>query len=395
MADYNTIPKAAKSQPSPYRVSVPEDKLVELKQLLKLSKIGPPTYENLHADPLVGKFGLTREWLINAKSEWEAFDWRSVEERLNFFSNYKLKIGEIDLHFIALFSENPDAVPLVLLHGWPGSILEFLSLLSLMKKQYSPKDLPFHLVVPSLPGYGFSSGPPLDHNFTMFDVAETINSLMVELGFGETGYVAHGGDIGSRVSRFLGANYAACKAVHLNFCLMPQPESIPIESLTTYERAGVERGNTFLATESAYAKAAASRPATIGLVLSTNPLALLAWIGEKFLEWTDETPSLNEILASISLYWLTDTYPRSIYPYRESYVANPTHSAPVIYVNKPLGYSSFPKEVFPVPVSWVATAGKLCWSKVHTKGGHFTALEQPESIKEDLENFIAQVWVKE
>lgn len=97
---------------------------------------------------------------------------------------------------------------------YTGSVLEFIPLLKLMKKQYSPKDLPFHMIVPSLPGYGFSSGPPLDRDFTMIDAAEILNRLMVELGFGENGYVAHGGDIGSRLSRLLGAKYAECRAVH-------------------------------------------------------------------------------------------------------------------------------------------------------------------------------------
>jgi len=393
MAGFDTIPKAAKSQPLSYRVYVSDERVEELKQLLKFSKIGPPTYENLHAEPLKGTFGLTREWLANAKKEWETFDWRLVEDELNAFPNYKLKIGETDVHFLALFSEKPDAVPLLLLHGWPGSILEFLPLLSLMKKQYSPADLPFHIIVPSLPGYAFSSGPPLDRNFTMLEVAMIMNSLMLELGFGGTGYVSQGGDIGSRISRLLGAKHEACKAVHLNFCIMQRPESISMESLADFERAGVERGMAFIATENAYAKEQASRPATIGLILSTNPLALLAWIGEKFLEWTDETPSLNDILASVSLYWLTDTCPRAIYPYRESYGPNPTHhGTPSLYINKPLGYSYFPKDVYPVPVSWVATSGKLCWTNIHAKGGHFAAFEQPNAMKEDLESFVAQVW---
>ena len=102
---------------------------------------------------------------------------------------------------------------------YAGSVLEFIPLLKLMKEQYSPQDLPFHMIVPSLPGYGFSSGPPLDRDFKLLEAAEILNSLMVELGFGETGYVAHGGDIGSRLSRLLGAKHAECKAVHRKCCL--------------------------------------------------------------------------------------------------------------------------------------------------------------------------------
>ncbi|KAL3417497.1 putative epoxide hydrolase [Phlyctema vagabunda] len=391
---YTKLPKAASTQPTPFKAAVPQEQLDEFKQLLKLSKIGPPTYENLTAETRNGKFGLTREWLINAKKEWETeFNWRSVEDSINAFPNYTTKIENIDLHFIALFSDREDAVPVIFMHGWPGSVLEFLPLLSLIVKQYSPETLPYHIIVPSLPGYAFSSGPPLDKNFAMADVARFMNTLMVSLGFGETGYVAQGGDIGSRIARLLGVTYKECKAVHLNFCVMPQPEGFSVESLTPDEQVGVKRLNDFASFSSAYAREQGSRPGTIGLVLSTNPLSLLAWIGEKYLEWTDDTPPVSEILASVTLYWLTETYSRAIYPYRESYGREPVHhGTPRLYIHKPLGYSSFPREVAPVPVSWAATTGNLVWSKGHKKGGHFAAFEQPQDIKDDVEEFIAQVW---
>lgn len=349
---FATIPKTAKSQPLPYQVSVPEEKVSELRQLLKLSKIAPATYENLHANAKEGKFGITREWLINAKKEWETWEWRSCEDTLNSFPNYRMRIEDTDIHFLALFSERHDAVPVILLHGWPGSILEFLPLLSLMTQQYSPTDLPYHLIVPSLPGYAFSSGPPLERNFTMTDLARIMNNLMIELGFGATGYVAQGGDVGSAVSRILGAKHEECRAVHLNFCIMAQPDGISEEALTFYERAGVERMKQFSNTSSAYALEHGSRPATIGLVLGSNPLSLLAWIGEKFLEWTDVPLPISDILASVTLYWLTDTFPRGIYPYREGYGPEPWHhGTPGFNIPKPLGYSYFPKESAPAPIS--------------------------------------------
>ncbi|KAH6976248.1 Alpha/Beta hydrolase protein [Ilyonectria sp. MPI-CAGE-AT-0026] len=378
LLSFATIPKTAKSQPLPYTVSVPGEKVSELRQLLKLSKIGPATYENLHANTKEGKFGITREWLINAKKEWETWEWRSCEDTLNAFPNYRMRIEDTDIHFLALFSERHDAVPVILLHGWPGSILEFLPLLSLMTQQYSPTELPYHLIVPSLPGYAFSSGPPLERNFAIADVARIMNNLMIEFGFGDTGYVAQGGDVGSGV---------------LNFCLMPQPAGISKEALTFNERAGVERMKQFSDTSIAYALEHGSRPATIGLVLGSNPLSLLAWIGEKFLEWTDVPIPLSDILASVTLYWLTDTFPRAICPYREGYGPESIHhGTPSFNIPKPLGYSYFPKELAPVPISWVATTGNLCWSRVHKKGRHFAVLERPEALKEDLEGFISKVW---
>lgn len=127
------------------------------------------------------------------------------------------------IHFVGLFSKKADAIPIVLLHGWPGSFLEFLPLLSLLKDKYSPEELPYHLVVPSLPGFTLSSGPPLDRDFTGQDTARVINQVMVNLGF-EGGYVAQGGDIGSRIGRIMAVDYDACKGMSLWVLCFPQCE---------------------------------------------------------------------------------------------------------------------------------------------------------------------------
>jgi microsomal epoxide hydrolase len=118
-----------------------------------------------------------------------------------------------NIHFAALFSQKPDAIPLLLLHGWPGNFMEFLSILSILKERYTPETLPYHVIVPSLPGYAFSSPPPLDRDFQLQDVAEIMHQLMLELGFGD-GFVVQGGDIGSKVSRVMAATYDTVKAVH-------------------------------------------------------------------------------------------------------------------------------------------------------------------------------------
>lgn len=143
---------------------------------------------------------------------------RACEERINSFPNFKMPIQDndgrtYDIHFLALFSQKVDAIPVILLHGWPGSFLEFLDILSLMVKQYTPETLPYHLIVPSLPGYAYSSSPPLDKDFRVEDIARLMNQLMLNLGFGG-GYVAQGGDIGSKVGRVMAAEHEACKAVH-------------------------------------------------------------------------------------------------------------------------------------------------------------------------------------
>lgn len=220
---YTTLPAAATLRPEPFKARVLDADLDAFTQLLKLSKLAPETYENRTADAKDFRhWGITRDWLAQAKEHWEkGYSWRKTEDRINSYPNFTVPIEEdagtkLDVHFIALFSENRNATPLLLLHGWPGSFLEFLDVLSVLREKYGPGELPFHVIVPSLPGYGYSSGPPLDRDFRCEDIANVMDKLMVGLGFGD-GYVTQGGDIGSFVSRILGKMSTSCKAVHRKF----------------------------------------------------------------------------------------------------------------------------------------------------------------------------------
>jgi microsomal epoxide hydrolase len=142
---------------------------------------------------------------------------RKSEDVINSFPNFTLDIadqsGSQKVHFVSLISQKPDAVPIILLHGWPGNFLEFLPILQLLRTRYTPETLPYHVIVPSLPGYAFSSPPPLDRDFRIEDVARIFDTLMADLGF-ENGYVAQGGDVGSKVARVMAAEHESCKAVH-------------------------------------------------------------------------------------------------------------------------------------------------------------------------------------
>ncbi|KAI9376274.1 Alpha/Beta hydrolase protein [Aspergillus egyptiacus] len=389
---FSKLPSAAKITPSPFSIRVPDEKLSEFNTLVKLSKIAPQTYENLQAD---ARYGVTYDWMAARKEEWlNNFDWRECEKRVNSFPQFTTEIEGLTIHFAALLSEKTDAIAIVLLHGWPGSYFEFLPMLQLFRDEYSPSTLPYHLIVPSLPGYVFSSGPPLNRNFTNDDTARIINQLMNDLGFG-SGYVAQGGDIGSRVSRLLGVKYDSCKAVHLNFCpLLSRPEGVSDEGLDDIEKRGLERLERFLYSGKAYAEEHGTRPATIGHALASSPLALLAWLGEKYLEWPDAPLPSQTILELVALYWFTETFPRAIYPYRAT---NPvprnvtSTMATDDYIHKPFGFSYFPMELMPVPKTWVAKTGNLVYFKQHTEGGHFAALERPKDLKDDLADFISQV----
>lgn len=199
----------------PFNLHVSDTELQELHQLLRLARFGPPTWENQHQDH---RYGVPHDWLLLTRGYWlNGFNWRAQEARINSYSNYKLSISDeqddVEIHFIALCSDKADAIPLVLLHGWPGSFLEFLPVLDLLKQKYTSSCLPFHVIVPSLPGYVLSSGPPKDSAWKTEDAARIIDKLIRKLGFDQ--YVVQGGDVGCWVASLLGANFDSVIGTHL------------------------------------------------------------------------------------------------------------------------------------------------------------------------------------
>ncbi len=264
-----------------------------------------------------------------------------------------------------------------------------------------------------MPGYGFSSpfppASPYDHG--MESAAFVLNHLMTTtLGF--QSYTVQGGDVGARVGRILAAKHEKCVAALLNYSPMPQPKGMSMDDLTEMEKQGLKRGEWFWREGCAYGLEQASRPATIGLVLGSNPLGLLAWVGEKFLDWSDEgsfphdtetaeglkysRKLMDEILKSVSLYWLTGAMHTCFWSYRDTWTmpggGEPraaTHKEDYwIKEPKVLGYQRFPREIVVPPRRWVETSGNLVYWKEHEVGGHFAALEQPGAMLEDVEEFV-------
>ncbi|GKT65323.1 epoxide hydrolase [Colletotrichum tofieldiae] len=216
---FNVIPENSPGKPESFTLHVPEKELSEFQELLRLSKIGPATWWNQHTD---GQFGISREWLSQAKETWlTSFDWRKHEEHINSLPNFKMTVkdveaGQIELHFAALFSKNKNAIPVVFLHGFPASFTEFLPMMQLLADKYTPETLPYHIIAPSLPGYGLSGSPCQDVEMTLELAARIMNQLMIDLGFGK-GYVAQGGDLGSLLARIMSVRYDACKAFHRTY----------------------------------------------------------------------------------------------------------------------------------------------------------------------------------
>ncbi|KAF2124826.1 epoxide hydrolase 1 [Dothidotthia symphoricarpi CBS 119687] len=388
---FGVVPAGAKQQPTPFELCIDEGKLQDFKTLLKLSPIAKETYENLQTN---GEFGVSRKWVSDTKDYWlKEFDWRKEENHINSFPNFKSQVsdtdgGKFDIHFAALFSSNPSAIPIAFFHGWPGSFLEFLPLMDILRNKYTSETLPYHVIAPSLPGFGLSSDPPHTKNWTTEDSARIMHKLLLSFGFGATGYLVQGGDIGSFISRDMAVRYPECKGMHVNFMQTGniKSKSDPADELSDMEKEGVKKLDEFNTVGNGYAKMHATKPSTIGLVLASSPLAQLAWIGEKFLVWTDPTttPPLSTILADITLYWLSECYPTSIYTYRETQEAK--------FVDKPIGYSYFRFELAPVPRAWAEKTGNMVFFRSHENGGHFAALERPDVLLADVEDYVKVAW---
>lgn len=209
---FDTLPSGSSPSISPFTLQTPDTDLEALQTLLNLSPLAPETWENTTSTK---NFGISRAWLAAAKQTWQtSFSWHKHEARINSFPQFTIPLEDTKIHFAALFSKKKDATPVIFMHGWPGAFLEFLPMLELLRRKYTPETLPFHCVVPSLPGYGLSGGPPLDRDFVIDDAARLMHGVMMGLGFGERGYVAQGGDVGYFLARQMSFAYAECKALH-------------------------------------------------------------------------------------------------------------------------------------------------------------------------------------
>ncbi|KAK0658023.1 Alpha/Beta hydrolase protein [Cercophora newfieldiana] len=412
---YGQLPAGIPGCPIPFTLSVPEAAITSVNTLVSQALIDRPTYYNgARANPATATFGLSRSWLESVQSEWITnYSWTAAEAYLNSFPNFQINVTttspenqqDFNLHFAALFSKNESALPVILMHGWPGSWFEFAGVLDLLAAKYTPETLPYHFVVPSIPDYGLSTrtGELKDDadggvELTMEGASEALNELMKELGF--TKYVAEGGDVGSFLAQTMCWEYDECRAFHLNMLFLSADQIEEAAALTNLtvteeEQAHLKYADEWGTTGKAYASEHATRPSTISLVVNTNPLAMLAWIGEKLIEWSDYrvSPSIEKIITHASFYWYTGSFGRSMWAYRSLFksVGGPL-PPPVISLTKPFGYSNFPDELAALPQSWAEYYfPNLVYYNKHTLGGHFAAMEEPEAFLGDLEEFLAIV----
>ena len=318
----------------------------------------------------------------------DEYDWRAAEAELNELDHFTTTIDGQNIHFIHQRSPHPDAYPLVISHGWPGSVVEFLDMIGLLTNPDDPADA-FHVVAPSLPGYGFS-GPTSDRGWDTARTAKAFAELMARLGYGR--YGAQGGDWGSMISQNIGRHDPDhCEAVHVNFLFANPPEDGPGE-LTEAEQAGLARAGLYFTEGAGYMQIQSTKPQTLAYGLTDSAVGQLAWIAEKFLAWTDNDGTIesavdrDRLLTNISLYWFTATGGSSARMYYET--LRPGAAGLGDPLDTPLGMASFPMEIMQAPRQWLEGNYNIVhWSDMD-EGGHFAAMEEPEALATDIREFF-------
>jgi pimeloyl-ACP methyl ester carboxylesterase len=309
------------------------------------------------------------------------YDWRQCEARLNGFGQYVTEIDGLDVHFLHVRSSRADAVPLIMTHGWPGSVIEFLDVIPLLTE---PADgMAFHVIAPSLPGYGFS-GKPARAGWGVEKIGAAWGRLMARLGYDR--WVAQGGDWGAVVTTMIGRQApAGCTGIHVNMPLgRPAPEDM--RSTDPVVLAALQRLGYYQEWDSGYSKQQSTRPQTVGYGLVDSPVGLAGWILEKIHAWTDNSGSpfdaltKQQICDNLMLYWLPATGASAARLYWESF-------SKVVegVVSLPAGASAFPKEVIPAPRAWAERGmpNLVYWNDLE-RGGHFAAWEQPHLFASEL-----------
>ncbi|CAF9923879.1 MAG: hypothetical protein GOMPHAMPRED_003474 [Gomphillus americanus] len=383
----------------PFKISIPDSALSSLH-----AKLSSATFPNELSDagwsmgaPLADIKRLATYWR-------DTYSWRKAEAHLNTFPQYTVPISipghdPLEIHFIHARSKRENAIPLLFIHGWPGSYYEVLKILPLLTNSSDPSIPSFHVVAPSLPNFAWSDGPT-KKGFGLEQYAHTLHGVMQALDYKE--YVAQGGDWGGFLSRLLAKLYPShVKAVHTNFPVhaFPKPWRNPIcflqaiagIALSSEIRAGLAHTQKYFDEGDGYLKEQDTKPQTLAYALTDSPTALLAWIYEKLHDWTDAYPwTDDEILTWVSIYVFsrmgagasTRIYYESGHPLAGS--ASRMEVIQSYIPNVPLALAYFPNEIVRLPLSWAWTNGPVVQQTTFEVGGHFAAFEVPELLAGDL-----------
>jgi microsomal epoxide hydrolase len=368
------------SAPKPFALHIPDADIADLRERLARTRWPdePPHEPWSTGTSLSYMRGLADYWRTG-------FDWRQWEGKLNGFQQFTVPIGGIDLHFIHAPGRGPNPMPLLISHGWPGSVFEFHKLIGLLTEHFT-------VVAPSLPGYTLSFKPG-QKRFGIGDIADLYAQLMTDvLGYDRFG--VQGGDWGGFVASVMGLRFPERVAgIHLNLLAVRRDLKM-IESPTPKEKVFLEQLAHFLKEETGYQWIQGTKPQTLAFGLSDSPAGLAAWIVEKFRTWTDcggnpeNAVSRDEMLANISLYWFTGCIGASFWPYYAR-MHGPWPIPEGKTVDVPTGYAEFPKEILSPPRSLAErTYTDIRRWSVMGKGGHFAALEQPNALAHEVVEFF-------
>ena len=375
------------SEITPFTINTPEEQLTDLRNRINNTRWAEEECVNDWSQ------GIPLTYVREIADYWaNQYDWRKSEQYLNTFDHFQTNINDLDIHFIHQKSPHPDAYPLIITHGWPGSIVEFHKVLQPLvdpTKHGGKAEDAFHVVCPSLPGYGFS-GKPSQSGWGVEKIAETWDQLMVQLGY--ENYGAQGGDWGAAVTTQIGRNIGHCDAIHINMPIgRPTPESL--QDPTDEEKSALEGLTYYQEWDSGYSKQQSTRPQTLGYGLVDSPVGQMAWIIEKFWSWMDcdghpeNTLTRDELLDNVMLYWLTASGASSARLYWESFGSFGGGDK----VELPTGVASFPKEIIRSPRRWCEESYNITHWTTMPKGGHFGAFEQPELFINDLRIFFKTI----
>ena len=365
----------------PYRIHASDAELADLRRRLRATRWPDP-------EP-VGDWsqGIPLAYVQEVCEYWaEQYDWREREARLNAFPQFRTEVDALGIHFLHVRSAHEDALPLIMTHGWPGSIVEFHKVIEPLRDPTAhggaARDA-FHVICPSLPGYGFSD-KPREVGWGVDRIAGAWDTLMRRLGYER--YVAQGGDWGAGVTTEIAVqNRGACAGIHLNMPTVA-PDRETMDQLTDQERGALASLEHYRRWDSGYSKQQSTRPQTLGYGLVDSPAGQLAWILEKFWAWTDcdghpeNVLTRDELLDNVMLYWLPAAAASSARLYWESFTGRGMDP-----VDLPTGCSIFPKEISRASKRWAEKRfSKLVYWNELERGGHFAAFEQPETFVDEL-----------
>jgi microsomal epoxide hydrolase len=366
--------------PAPFTLHVPDSAIADLRE--RLARTRWPDEPPLEA----WSTGTSVAYAKALADYWRSgFDWRAWEARLNSFRQFTVPVGGIDLHFIHEPGRGSNPMPLLISHGWSGSVFEFHKLIPLLTERFT-------VIAPSLPGYTLSF-KPAQKRFGVSEIADLYAELMTDvLGYRRFG--VQGGDWGAFVASVMGLRYPDRVAgIHLNLLAVRRDPAM-LSNPTPEEKVFLGELNHFLKEETGYQWIQGTRPQTLAFGLTDSPAGLLGWIVEKFRAWTDNTGSpedavsRDEMLANIALYWFTGAIGSSFWPYYAR-MHGPWPVAEGQTVGVPVGYAQFPKEILRPPRSLASkTYTDIRRWSVMPKGGHFAALEQPEALAREVGEFF-------